>query len=38
MLVGHDRVKRLFGVTPSAETEAHRAARIVECFLRAYQK
>jgi TetR/AcrR family transcriptional repressor of mexJK operon len=37
MLVGHDRVKRLFGV-PLEETDARRAARVVECFLRAYQK
>jgi TetR/AcrR family transcriptional repressor of mexJK operon len=36
MLVGHDRVKRLFGVAPSAESETGRAARIVDCFLRAY--
>jgi TetR/AcrR family transcriptional repressor of mexJK operon len=36
MLVGQDRVKRLFGVAPSAESEIERAARIVDCFLRAY--
>jgi TetR/AcrR family transcriptional repressor of mexJK operon len=36
MLVGQDRVKRLFGVAPSAESEMERAARIVDCFLRAY--
>jgi TetR/AcrR family transcriptional repressor of mexJK operon len=36
MLVGHDRVKRLFGVTAAHETDAQRAARIVDCFLRAY--
>jgi TetR/AcrR family transcriptional regulator, mexJK operon transcriptional repressor len=36
MLVGHDRVKRLFGVG-CEENEAHRAGRIVDCFLRAYQ-
>ncbi len=36
MLVGQDRIKRLFGVACSAESEAHRAARIVDCFLRAY--
>src|SRR5688572_22110525 len=36
MLVGHDRVKRLFGV-PLAEGDARRAARVVECFLRAYK-
>lgn len=38
MLVGHDRVKRLFGVTSSGEGEAQRATRIVDCFLRAYRK
>ncbi len=37
MLVGHDRVKRLFGV-PLAEGDAARAQRIVDCFLRAYQR
>ena len=36
MLVGHDRVRRLFGVAPSAESETERTARIVDCFLRAY--
>jgi TetR/AcrR family transcriptional repressor of mexJK operon len=35
MLVGQDRVKRLFGVS-SEENGARRAARIVDCFLRAY--
>ena len=35
MLVGQDRIKRLFGVVPE-EKEARRAARIVDCFLRAY--
>ena len=35
MLVGQDRLKRLFGVT-CGEKEARRTARIVECFLRAY--
>jgi hypothetical protein len=35
MLVGHDRIKRLFGVT-SEENGVRRAARIVDCFLRAY--
>src|SRR5678816_4155455 len=35
MLVGHDRLKRLFGVG-CAEKEARRTARIVDCFLRAY--
>jgi TetR/AcrR family transcriptional repressor of mexJK operon len=38
MLAGHDRIKRLFGVTDDAESEARRTARIVDCFLRAYQK
>lgn len=37
MLVGHDRVKRLFGVALE-ESDARRAARVVDCFLRAYQK
>jgi len=36
MLVGQDRLKRLFGVS-CVEKEARRAARIVDCFLRAYQ-
>jgi TetR/AcrR family transcriptional repressor of mexJK operon len=35
MLVGQDRLKRLFGV-PHEEKEAPRSARIVDCFLRAY--
>jgi TetR/AcrR family transcriptional repressor of mexJK operon len=35
MLVGQDRIKRLFGVG-CEEKEARRAARIVDCFLRAY--
>jgi TetR/AcrR family transcriptional repressor of mexJK operon len=38
MLVGHDRIKRLFGVALAEESEAGRTARIVECFLRAFQK
>src|ERR687895_2046571 len=37
MLAGHDRLKRLFAVPPSAESEAKRSARIVDCFLRAFQ-
>jgi len=37
MLVGQDRIKRLFGVGCD-EHEARRASRIVECFLRAYQR
>lgn len=37
MIVGQDRVKRLFGVAcEGGETEAQRTARIVDCFLRAY--
>lgn len=36
MLVGQDRIKRLFGVACSAESDSRRAARIVDCFLRAY--
>jgi TetR/AcrR family transcriptional repressor of mexJK operon len=35
MLVGQDRIKRLFGV-PCEERDAGRAARIVDCFLKAY--
>ena len=35
MLVGQDRIKRLFGVAAD-EADADRAERIVECFLRAY--
>jgi TetR/AcrR family transcriptional repressor of mexJK operon len=38
MLAGQDRIKRLFGVSDEAESEARRTARIVDCFLRAYQK
>ncbi|HEX9396241.1 MAG TPA: TetR/AcrR family transcriptional regulator [Burkholderiales bacterium] len=37
MLLGQERIKRLFGVPRTAESETHRAARIVDCFLRAYQ-
>jgi TetR/AcrR family transcriptional regulator, mexJK operon transcriptional repressor len=36
MLAGQDRIKRLFAV-PSPKDERARAARIVDCFLRAYQ-
>jgi TetR/AcrR family transcriptional repressor of mexJK operon len=37
MLVGHDRIKRLFGVARfSAAGEARRTARIVDGFLRMY--
>jgi TetR/AcrR family transcriptional repressor of mexJK operon len=35
MLVGHDRIKRLFGVALAEEGEPARTARIVDCFLRA---
>jgi TetR/AcrR family transcriptional repressor of mexJK operon len=38
MLAGVDRVKRLFGVANGIENDARRTARIVDCFLRAYQK
>jgi TetR/AcrR family transcriptional repressor of mexJK operon len=38
MLTGVDRVKRLFGVANGLDGDARRAARIVDCFLRAYQK
>ena len=37
MLLGQERIKRLFGVPRTAESEAHRAGRIVDCFLRAYK-
>lgn len=38
MLVGHERIKRLFGVTHSKAGGVQRAERIVDCFLRAYQE
>jgi TetR/AcrR family transcriptional repressor of mexJK operon len=38
MLAGLDRMKRLFSVNDEEESEARRTARIVDCFLRAYQK
>ena len=38
MLAGVDRVKRLFGIDNQRESDERRAARIVECFLRAYKK
>jgi TetR/AcrR family transcriptional repressor of mexJK operon len=38
MLGGLDRIKRLFGVNHEAESEARRAARIVDCFLRTLEK
>ena len=37
MLLGQDRIKRLFAVPRSAESEPRRAGRIVDTFLRAYQ-
>jgi len=37
MLVGHERIKRLFGVTSHNGPDAERSARIVDVFLRAYQ-
>jgi hypothetical protein len=37
MLVGHDRIKRLYGVEPYRTAgQARRTARLVDCFLRAY--
>jgi TetR/AcrR family transcriptional repressor of mexJK operon len=38
MLVGHDRIKRLFGVPLAEESESGRTQRIVDCFLRAFQQ
>ena len=38
MLAGLDRIKRLFAVQRSAESEPRRAARIIDCFLRAYRR
>lgn len=38
MLAGLDRMKRLFAVPPGPESEAARAARIVDLFLKAHQK
>jgi TetR/AcrR family transcriptional regulator, mexJK operon transcriptional repressor len=37
MLVGVDRMKRLFAVAPGAESETARATRIVDLFLKAHQ-
>ena len=37
MLVGQDRIKRLFGVAAPNGADAERSARIVDCFLRAYR-
>jgi TetR/AcrR family transcriptional repressor of mexJK operon len=36
MLVGQDRIKRLFGVLQRNGSDAPRSAQIVDCFLRAY--
>lgn len=36
MLVGQDRIKRLFGVAAGEESEPRRAAHIVDCFLKAF--
>lgn len=38
MLTGHDRLKRLFNVPATAESEARRCARIVDAFLKAFRK
>ncbi|HEY5896445.1 MAG TPA: TetR/AcrR family transcriptional regulator [Burkholderiales bacterium] len=37
MLVGQDRLKRLFGVSAGNGGDAARSAHIIDCFLRAYQ-
>jgi TetR/AcrR family transcriptional repressor of mexJK operon len=37
MLVGHDRIKRLFGVEP-APNGGRRTEQVVDCFLRAFQR
>ena len=37
MLAGHERIKRLYGVHGADEAEKNRAARIVDCFLRAFR-
>lgn len=36
MLVGHDRIKRLFGVAAPNGADAARTSHMVDCFLRAY--
>jgi TetR/AcrR family transcriptional repressor of mexJK operon len=38
MLTGHERLRRLFGVPPAAESEAARTARIVDLFLKAHSR
>lgn len=37
MLVGQDRLKRLFGVHAANGSDAARSAQIIDCFLRAYK-
>jgi AcrR family transcriptional regulator len=37
MLVGHDRIKRLFGVQSRNGSDTERSAQIIDCFLRAYK-
>jgi TetR/AcrR family transcriptional repressor of mexJK operon len=37
MLVGHDRIKRLFGVLSRNGSDTERSAQIIDCFLRAYK-
>lgn len=36
MLVGQERIKRLFNAPVAAESEPRRVARIIDCFLRAF--
>ena len=38
MLVGQERVRRLFGFAARGASDRAHAARIVDCFLRAYQR
>ena len=38
MLAGQDRIKRLFAVPAASGGEARRTAKIVDCFLKAFQK
>jgi TetR/AcrR family transcriptional repressor of mexJK operon len=37
MLVGQDRIKRLFGVEPRNGSDVARSTHIIDCVLRAYQ-
>ncbi len=37
MLVGQDRLKRLFGLNAANGSDAARSAQIIDCFLRAYR-